>query len=85
VKKERKNIMIENEKWELLKMIAGTTKDKSISKVISFAVDKYIENEFNNNLAFKLKMIAMGKYVSSDEEKEILKELKIIIKNEDVE
>jgi hypothetical protein len=78
----RKNIIIDNEKWNTLKVITETKKNKSISKIISLAVDKLIEDEFNNNLAFKLKMIAMDKYVDEEEEMDIENDLKSMSKEE---
>ncbi|MEN8905370.1 MAG: hypothetical protein ABF289_05375 [Clostridiales bacterium] len=80
--KQRKNIMIEIEKWNTLKIIADMGKSKNISSIISTAIDKYINEEFNNNLAFKLKMIAMDEYVSDEEEKEILNELNSLSDND---
>lgn len=72
---ERKNIMIESNKWKILKMLSETDNNRSISKIVSEAVDKYINEEINNNLAFKLKMIAMDKYISQEEENEIVNDL----------
>jgi hypothetical protein len=44
--------------------------------MVSEAVDKYIKEEINNNLAFKLKIIAMDRYISKEEEDEIVNDLK---------
>jgi hypothetical protein len=82
----RKNIMIDNKKWEALEILKdikkNTNKKVSVSNLINDAVNKLIEEEIENNLAFKIRMIAsFNGSVSEEEENDILEEIDNIRKS----
>jgi hypothetical protein len=61
-------------------------KESSFSKIVNEALKQYLEKEQENNLAFKVRLIAKNNPIkmSKEEEKEILEEL-VSITSEDME
>ena len=74
----QKNIMIEPELWQQAKLFAETTKEHNISSVIRKALEKYIADNTENNLAYKMKM-AVTEYVSKEEQAELDSVLKDVL------
>ena len=66
----QKNIMIEPELWQQAKIFAETTKEHNISSVIRKALEKYLSENTESNLAYKMK-IAVTEYVSKEEQAEL--------------